>query len=116
MRITDEIEQEWIVALRSGEYTQCTGTLSRRRLDGGGFDHCCLGVLGAVMEAKGLLPKGTMESNTSGDLDYNSPYYAVEETYGDDHHLVDWNDDDRLPFSVIADRIEKKQTGVRHPN
>ena len=47
-----EIGRKWVAALRSGEYTQTTGTL--RREGSGGFGgpagFCCLGVLCDIMD------------------------------------------------------------------
>ena len=37
------VKQEWVEALRSGEYEQATGVLRRQTDDG--IKHCCLGVL-----------------------------------------------------------------------
>lgn len=107
MKITDEIEKDWIAALRSGEYTQCTGVLQERD-PAMPLSYCCLGVLGKVLQQKGL-----------GDPDINRgdiPYELAISRYGIKHHLVDWNDGDKCDFATIADRIEKKQTDVRYPD
>jgi hypothetical protein len=41
-------KQEWIDALRSGEYDQCTGALGKLDPDTGAMSYCCLGVLATI--------------------------------------------------------------------
>lgn len=41
--------RKWVTALRSGDYTQCKGALSREMVDGS-EEFCCLGVLGRVVD------------------------------------------------------------------
>ena len=41
-------KQQWIDALRSGEYDQCTGALAKPDPDTGGMSYCCLGVLATI--------------------------------------------------------------------
>ena len=43
-----ELKQKWLAALRSGEYKQCTGSLSGIAMDDSGVGYCCLGVLAKV--------------------------------------------------------------------
>lgn len=43
----------WVEGLRSGQFTQGTGTLKRRRPDGT-YQYCCLGVACEVAKANGV--------------------------------------------------------------
>lgn len=104
--ITDEIEKEWIAALRSGEYKQCTGTLEQF-VPGHAPSYCCLGVLGVVLQEKGLADALVNQ----GDV----PYDLAIDRYGYNHCLVDWNDGDKADFATIANRIELGLANVRHP-
>lgn len=45
----EQIKQNWVKALRSGEYNQAKGALYKPYIDGDGNDgYCCLGVLAQV--------------------------------------------------------------------
>jgi hypothetical protein len=46
-----ELKNNWIAALRSGEYKQCTGTM-RDTDSSGEHSYCCLGVLQMVADGK----------------------------------------------------------------
>ena len=41
-------KQDWIDALRSGEFKQCTGALGKRDPETGTTSYCCLGVLATI--------------------------------------------------------------------
>ena len=41
-------KQQWIDALRSGEYDQCKGALGKLDPDTGAMSYCCLGVLATI--------------------------------------------------------------------
>ena len=41
-------KQDWIDALRSGEFKQCTGALAKRDPETGTTSYCCLGVLATI--------------------------------------------------------------------
>ena len=42
LKFTQEIKDQWLAALKSGKYTQCSATLERNG------KHCCIGVLGDI--------------------------------------------------------------------
>jgi len=52
-----EIKDEWVAALRSGEYKQGQKVLCSREPDGDGERHCCAGVLCEVLVKRGILQK-----------------------------------------------------------
>ncbi len=52
LQFTQELKDQWVAALRSGEFQPTTGTL--KRVERGGAEgetvgHCCLGVLAEIM-------------------------------------------------------------------
>lgn len=120
-----EIKNEWIKALRSGDYKQTRRSLRTPE----GF--CCLGVFcdiaiksGEVKNSEGELLKWEgatlpyfrigMESNYIpaairewADI-IESP--IVEQENGETDYLTNINDRGELSFSDIADLIEKDQT------
>src|SRR4051812_42693305 len=67
-----ELKEEWLRALRSGEYKQARGALHRMRTDlyNAAEGHCCLGVLCEVVGVrKGTTINGVHEW-------YGSPMYT----------------------------------------
>lgn len=48
-----EIKKQWLAALRSGEYQQCTEVL-RESGSSGAKSYCCLGVLAEVQHGKAV--------------------------------------------------------------
>lgn len=124
-----DIKAKWLAALRSGDYTQCKGTL--RHQDGG---HCCLGVLAAECDVLRPLPQdwgpgerhadavcipvtasgeplsgvsdvmlGTMLR--SGTISTSFMAYTGLHT-NDIGELVTMNDDQGKTFAEIADHVE----------
>lgn len=115
--------REWVDALRSGEYEQGTGQLSR---DG---EYCCLGVLCELAHKKGLLDKdidslgsGNVIYTDGDDRDEMMPPVSIRRWAGIDDWTVerededeDWvetelavlNDDNGYSFDEIADLIER---------
>lgn len=112
-----EIQQKWVTALRSGEYTQTTENL--RRDDG----YCCLGVLCDLYTKE--TGNGTWESDTQ----YTFEFMYKEEndtpscvnldlppivrkwagiTNVFEEELVILNDDEGFTFNQIADVIEER--------
>lgn len=129
MPMNPKIKQEWIAALRSGEYKQGQKTLSS---DG---KHCCLGVLCELAVKQGVLTKEfsggtTWFRSTTNDrdasyqllpqavvrwagLDCGATYepdcrsanvLVIQENYSS-RHLTDLNDNDCYTFQKIADLI-----------
>ena len=41
-------KKDWIDALRSGEFKQCTGAMAKRDPEAGTTSYCCLGVLATI--------------------------------------------------------------------
>lgn len=48
------LQQEWVGALRSGDFPQCKGQLFKERRGSEVMGHCCLGVACMVAEASGV--------------------------------------------------------------
>lgn len=103
----------WIKALRSGDYAQTTGTLHRTEetlTRPVGF--CCLGVLTDIAAKDGCeIEKGTF--GNEGYANMKGRYFPQEvedwlggETPIDATALVAMNDDMKLSFAEIADRLE----------
>lgn len=112
---------EWVAALRSGEYQQGRGTLTRI-LDGGTKQHCCLGVACHVAGAQVFgQQKGQtfynfpLERDGAGHAhgffigltlnDLGKAFTGPEENYGQSK-LYTMNDDEGKTFDEIADFIE----------
>ena len=111
IELTYDIEREWVAALRSGEYKQATGSLYRESEDA----FCCLGVLGCLLAAKGLMSGHEVsddeirftETTSDAPLDApDTPYEIAMRRYGNNHPLVNWNDQKKLSFKQIADVID----------
>jgi hypothetical protein len=62
--VNPEIKQQWIDALRSGEYQQ--GRLNLKYDQGEGTQYCCLGVLCELAKASGDLEVNETRLNTPG--------------------------------------------------
>jgi hypothetical protein len=90
-----QLRDEWVKALRSGEYEQCRGTISKQGCDGPMY--CCLGVLAHLIDGDDKALWGRVQKEA-----YGLPVsrYVYEE-------LVGLNDMGRLPFTAIADWIEQ---------
>lgn len=113
-----KIKDEWVKALRSGEYEQ--GTSQLKYSDSAGDRYCCLGVLADLAIREGvpvneevhaedrvastyydgcfaLLPSSVMDWAGLDEVDDDSPMPT----------LVDMNDKNGRTFSEIADYIEE---------
>lgn len=71
MKFTAEIKQNWLNALKSGKYKQGFLTLHDKETN----THCCIGVLGEVVE--GL-------DNDVRSINEMSPYNFLTKTIGED--------------------------------
>jgi hypothetical protein len=99
-----ELKDKWVAALRSGAYEQATGSLRRESLNEPGVhvQHCCLAVLLAV-SGRYRAPQIVIGGGSGHD------YRLVEHLVGGDavrFKLQGMNDQERKPFSEIADYIE----------
>jgi hypothetical protein len=125
------VRDAWVAALRSGEYQQTIGALSRKNADDT-RGYCCLGVLCEVARKDGLGIEIVEDHDTrlydgvSGELPDSVAEWA-ELTYGvyqldqnpilGDHDAAEWNDgydydeetgeESRASFAEIADLIEE---------
>ena len=121
-----ELKQKWLAALRSGEYKQCSGTLTGRAGNGSDVGYCCLGVLAKVV---GLNVISGEFTNDKGEIDEvdgvgDSPFDALRDEYNPIWELadergageppakgmvlseaIDMNDNDKS-FIEIADYLE----------
>lgn len=117
-----EIKQQWVAALRSGDYRQGTGTLKNRR-----GEFCCLGVLCDLAEKAGVVtwkdnamyhgyasPSfGHLAINSTlplevkiwADLNTRNPSVVYDSEY---EALSSLNDVLKLSLNKIADVIEKQ--------
>jgi len=108
--MTDIPFEQWIKALRSGDYKQIKGTLKGEHPEGG-TGYCCLGVLTEVMgcevEKQGLIEGSLSEYSSEGPLGI---YEHLRDVIGFDYvdTLIDYNDETGLDFKEIADYIEKE--------
>lgn len=116
------IKQQWVAALKSGEFKQGEGAL--RRTDGDGVSFCCLGVLCELyrkenggewqprqdgffemFEEHEWLPN---EVAIWAGLDCNGSDTEVEIEDGEWATLPDLNDGSGWDFPKLADLIEKR--------
>lgn len=97
-----QLRDEWVKALRSGEYAQGKGTLQF------GSSFCCMGVLCEVAEKIGFVEAergfGDNPLRLTGNYLTRQPV-ASQLRDGDDDKLAGMNDDGE-PFPIIADWIE----------
>lgn len=128
-----QLVQDWIIALRSGLYTQTTEVLRRSIIEEGTckVGHCCLGVLCELVVHNGLIP----EAKWDGDCFVTPNPDFDEENDEDDFfgrlltdeselpvlvrrlipelkcmeesELINMNDDQRLTFEQIANYLEQ---------
>lgn len=112
LKLKPEVKTEWLNALRSGEYEQGTGFLSK---DG---KFCCLGVLCDIATKQGVCKK----------IEYNHIHYDGNDSHlpnsvriwcgfgnnpqgcnpiVNEIHLTTLNDTQKKSFDEIADLIEE---------
>jgi hypothetical protein len=119
------VVQEWITALRSGEYKQTQGVLNR--VESTAFEtpqvgFCCLGVLCDLAVKAGVIDSGEVHSgvtyydNERGTLPLAvqewagvdaKGYYYPNDDLGEATNLVTHNDSDMMDFNGIADIVEE---------
>lgn len=95
--LTKEQKDQWLAALRSGDYTQGTGFL--RTQTAAGLEHCCLGVLCEAVLGSDI--RG--EDGCTDDTDPPELVAAIPEEAR--RELAALNDDG-VSFSALADVIE----------
>lgn len=108
------LKAQWVEALRSGTYGQCTGTLRR------GDDFCCLGVLADLVPERKWINAATkrmervvLPGDFTGSRFINLPKFLVSEEA--QATLMPMNDGDdahnppirKQSFAEIADWIEE---------
>ena len=103
-----KLKSKWLRALRSGKYNQGTGALCYRVSGTDEKSYCCLGVLCDVLDPTAW--KGT------NDLGFKRPQTAIYPpksvlslvglTARSAIKLAELNDDHRLSFEEIADKIK----------
>jgi hypothetical protein len=84
MKFTQKIKDDWLTALKSGEYTQITGILTDCE------GHCCIGVLGEITEGLSCNPN---EGATS-------PYDFLVPNIGQNVMENIWRENDMLKKGV----------------
>lgn len=104
----------WIAALRSGEYRQTTGCLTRVDDNGTNPKHCCLGVACVVTGVSGKVRSYIVDYDFGPECEYvhdgvmSKTYF--EDTFGlnnvTQYSLTAINDHRDLDFKVVADVLE----------
>jgi hypothetical protein len=126
----NENAKAWVAALRSGEYAQTEGVLTRIR-PGGGMSHCCLGVACELAKEAGLEmlvfdgESEVFEQNRSYNDQKSVLPLIVEEWLGLSDEsgsadrlmegytsLAELNDTGAFSFEDIADIIESEPVGL----
>lgn len=101
-----EDKARWVAALRSGEYKQATGQLRTRD-----NKHCCLGVCLDVLRPSHWTRNSAQDewADLDGDADLLNYETGVDIglAEGIQEELATMNDDLAMPFTEIADWIEK---------
>lgn len=125
--------QDWITALRSGQYTQGREVLRQSDVEIGPTTHCCLGVLCELVIAQGLIPDAKWDEDqfVAPNPKYDGGEYDEDErqimpTCGENAELpssvgrllpeiaivqetlIDMNDQLKQNFEVIATYIEEE--------
>jgi len=99
--------EQWVKALRGGNYKQGNGALKKELADGS-VGYCCLGVLADLMGLEPrVMPDGHVDYAKSGDIDI---YMEIDTLVGPDHQdvLLHINDFERRDFTEIANYIEEE--------
>ena len=98
--MNSELKNEWITALRSGNYTQAVGSL--KTVEQGKVSHCCLGVLCEIALAKNII-----ESSVRG---VDTHYYGDEFEFAVLPHVVrDWAGIDQVnPIIILTPELKEK--------
>jgi hypothetical protein len=116
-----DVKNDWLTALRSGEYEQGYGTLCRYDGDELGTRYCCLGVLCELALAAGVVTRVPEDGSTryvavaapvDGEIGYLP--HAVRDWAGlddinpviDGRSLSSYNDGGLHSFTEIAELIE----------
>lgn len=105
-----KVYEQWVSALRSGDYNQTKGTL-KGELPDGGVGYCCLGVLAEILgyevEKQGIIEGSLSEYASEGP---DEVYEDFRETFEiiDVDTLIVLNDSKEYNFSEIADYIERE--------
>ncbi len=75
VKLTNEEFDQWVAALRSGEYRQGMHRLVAR--DGAGDAYCCMGVLGKVLNRLTIMDEGVRCNFPGSHHDASSVYISV---------------------------------------
>ncbi len=87
----EKVYDEWIAALRSGEYLQGTGQLKFSKKST--TSHCCLGVLCEIQAKRGI---GVLEASTILPWEVNFINRSTEES---------WDFTDNIPVSEVTNSV-----------
>ena len=106
-------KEQWVKALRGGEYAQGIGCLKEQREEGSDT-YCCLGVLCEIhtnvqshKTENGEYTYVYKKENEVGNL-MPTLKYKLEITHKDEAILIELNDNNDADFNQIADYIEKE--------
>lgn len=103
-KFNSDIKKKWLVALRSGKYSQCRGAF--RKEDG----FCCLGVLADVMQPDGW-ETNWLKRTEQGRIQHSSESFIYSGYFFEDKqtcwHLAALNDSAKKSFTEIADWVEE---------
>lgn len=102
------IKTDWVSALRSGNFPQCTGVLREERGEAD-YGYCCLGVLTWLAIKAGVdntnLPYGTLLAETVSEWACLASLDPVVSLGG--RHTLSALNDRGFSFTEIADAIEE---------
>lgn len=109
----EKIKEKWVKALRSGSYNQIPNHL-RFKVADGSYSYCCLGVLTdlyVIEKSMGLDFEWSESSYLSEDVmewsGVSTEDGEVKNPWFDRPSLASLNDSEFLPFTEIADVIDK---------
>lgn len=130
-KMDPNVKEQWLLALRSGDYRQVQGALADRVVLADGeeaFGNCCLGVLCEIAVKNNVIPPRELNIDPKwGDEEWlyagsratlppevtqwagldNPDPRVSHRTVGTLRRLADLNDIDDLSFAEIADLIEE---------
>lgn len=98
-KFTQEIKDNWLKALKSGKFTQCTGRLKKHSMNNT-ITYCCIGVLGEITEGLEIKEFNKTKSCPYHYLNNTIGIDTVKELYTLNDHTLSPNKDysNVIPF------------------
>ena len=112
-----EQQEQWLQALESGKYQQCTKVLKDKK--NGNYRHCCLGIatelFGSPIEKSSIFESSCLSDRLVNDMEFRCPLGSFETPYEINglhfHNLASLNDAG-FSFPEIAALIRNNKIGV----